>query len=242
MRIAVLSLLLLLPLLLSGEDAPASPEDLRKRIAALEAELVTLRTQSISFKTLAELDVDLSFLRWDETEPANQLPKRLVGFLGLTEAERKALGGAVRTTREQLVVEIAKQKPLTEKIDGGYRLVIAEFAGDGKILEGTFLKQAGEILGPDRLRLMRRSMRSLTETWFLDFGQRTNTYTFTRRGDSWGLRQEAKGDGGSSSSTHGSLSSLERYPLIRPYLPDDLVREIEKDVIRQPKPDDVPDF
>ncbi len=241
MRIALLGLLLL-PLLLSAEDAPATPDELRKRIATLETELQTLRTQAISFKTLAELEVDLSFLRWGENEPANQLPKRLISFLGLNEAERKALGGIVRATREQLVAEIARLKPTTEKTAAGYRLVIAEFAGDGKILEGTFLKQAGEILGPDRLRLMRRSMRSLSEEWFLDFGQRTNTYIFTRRGDSWELRQEAKGDGGSSSSTRGSLSSLDRYALIKPYLPEELVREIEKDVIRPPKPDEVPDF
>lgn len=241
MRIALLGLLFL-PWLLVGEDAPASADDLRKRIAALEAELQALRTQAIPFKTLAELEVDLSFLRWGENEPANQLPKRLINFLGLSEAERKALGGIVRTTREQLVAEIAKLKPTTEKNPGGYRLVIAEFAGDGKILEGTFLKQAGEVLGPDRLRLMRRSIRSLSEEWFLDFGQRTNTYTFTQTGDSWSLRHEAKGENGSNSSTRGSLSSLDRYALIKPYLPEELVREIEKDVIRQPKPDEVPDF
>jgi hypothetical protein len=241
MRIALL-VLLFLPMSLFAEDAPASPEELRKRIAILEAELQTLRTQAIPFKTLAELEVGLSLLRWGENQPANQLPKRLMRFLGLSEAERKALGGIVRATREQLVAEIAKLKPTTEKTTAGYRLVIAEFAADGKILEGTFLKQAGEVLGPDRLRLMRRSMQSLSEKWFLDFGQRTNTYTFTQSGNGWSLRQEAKGDGGTSMSTQGSLSSLDRYALIKPYLPEELVREIEKDVLKQPKPDEVSDF
>jgi hypothetical protein len=76
---------------------------------------------------------------------------------------------------------------------------------------------------------MRRSMRSLNEEWFLDFGQRTSTYTFTQTGDSWSPHPaEAKGETWFRTIPAAHCRSI-GMPSSRPYLPDELVREIRKD-------------
>jgi hypothetical protein len=229
---------LIMSSLIAGDATDATMEILKLRVATLEAERDDLRAKSVTFKTLAALEVDLRMYSLDDNGKGNKIPGKLVLLLGINDAERAALIKAISETREVIDEQIKKQKPSTETIPGGYKLIINKFIAEGKICEGNLMKEIEAVLGADRSRIFQRNIRSLRETWFMNFGESTNTYTMLGSGKNWSCRSESKSENGSSSGT-SSLESIGRISFLTPYLPPEILKVLKGD---KPEADDVKDF
>lgn len=234
-----LILLIAVVALLSAGDAPPDPAALQKRIAELEAEVAVLRQQSVTFKALADADVDI-WVRAPGDDAAPGIPAAIADLLALNADERAALKKAVDQARAEVTEQIAAQKPMAQVVDNGFRLVIQDFGDEGKLIEGQMQKTFKAVLGPDRQRLLKRLTRFGNDLQFLAFGEGTQTFTFTRQDGRWSCRHETRSAGRSGSSSGSLGNSLARYALIRPYLPKELIEGVEgpakpKDDAQPPK-------
>lgn len=224
---------------LAAGEVPPDPVVLQKRVVELEAEVAALRKQSVTFKTIADAEVEF-WLRGNPQDEGTGIPAQIVTLLGLTAEESATLKAAADKARAEITALIAAQKPAAEAVPGGFRLVIQDFSDEGKLIDGMLQKSFRAVLGPDRQRVLKRLQRHASEAQFLSFGEGTQTFTFTKQeGGRWNYKHETKGDNRSGSSS-GTLSSLTRYELLRPYLPKELVEGAEgpakpKDDGKQPK-------
>lgn len=208
----------------SAGEAPADAAALKQRVVELEAEVAALKQRAVTFKTLADLDVQFWLHSEDE---GSGIATKIVEFLGLSADERALLKTAMDQAREQVAAQVAAQKPMAEAVPDGFKLVVQDFSEEGKLIEGQMQKTVKAVLGPDRYRLFRRLMRNNHDTQFLGFGEGTQTFIFTKRDGRWNYRHETKGEGRSGSSSGGLGNSLARYALIRPYLPKELIEDVE---------------
>jgi hypothetical protein len=210
---------------LAAGDAPPDAAALQRRVAELEAEVAALRKQAVTFKTIADADIDI-WLRGGPQDDATGIPAQVATLLGLTTEERATLKAAADQARAEIAALIAAQKPVAEAQPGSIRLVIQDFSDEGKLIDGQLQLSMRTALGPDRQRVLKRLNRHASESQFLNFGEGTQTFTFTKQEGRWSYRHETKGDNRSGSSS-GNLVSLTRYALLRPYLPKELIEGVE---------------
>ena len=236
--------MLALPLVMLAEDDLGSVEDMHKRIARLEAELVVRRTQVIPFKTLSEIGIGPSsdmIENWGLRDSSGrfpiQFPNNLVQFFNLSEVERDAMNEIIRITKEKLKAEINKQKPSWEKIEHGYRLVINPFPAAGIVIEKDMMKQAEEVLGASRLTMWRYNKH-----WFFGFGQGPFEYKSTKKipSETWILDMESQGMTCRIEASPWDLSQDRSYPslrfdcwtmfsFIRDLIPEENMRQFKED-------------
>lgn len=225
--LAALLLLLVLAAFapVAAGEVPPDVATLRQRVTELEAEVAALRQRSVTFKALADSGIELMAGGHVDDEVAG-VSAQVADLLGMNAGERAQVKAAIDQAYARLAAQIAALKPVTVAISGGIMLVIQDFGAEGKSIEGELHKAIKAAVGIDRQRLLKRLMRS-NDRRFLGFGIGTQTISITRQGDHWYYEHETRGDGHSGTYGSGLGNSLARFPLIRPYLPKELIEAIE---------------
>jgi hypothetical protein len=219
MRLASPLLVLLAAARLAAADGD-DPAALKQRVAELEKQVKELSQNAVPYRTLVELDAQI-WLHGDGSDEGNAVPPKLARLLGLSAEETTALDEAFLQARKQLAAALAAQHPKAVVDGAAATLVVQDFSDEGKITEGQLQKACKAVLGPDRNKLFKRMLRNNDNQAFLNFGDGTQTFTFTKRGNGQlEYRQETKSDHGGGSSSGGiDRASLGRFALILPYFP-----------------------
>lgn len=200
-----------------GDDAAA----LKQRVAELERQVQELSANAVAFRTIIEVDAQVWLAGDPGRDDGHFITPKLAKFLGLSAEETAKLEQASTQARTALAAAIDAQHPKAEVNGPATVLVIHDFSAAGRPIEIAFQKAWRDVLGVDRYRVLKRMVRGSDNQTWLNFGEGTNTFTFTRRADG-GLdyRHEVKADHlGGSTSGQVEPGNHAQFALIIPYVP-----------------------